>query len=346
VVTKRSKARWLRFSLRTLLVAVTLFGVWLGWWCHRARQQKASVEAITRLGGWSYYDFQLVNGKFDPQARSPIPKWLLDRLGYDYFHNVVEVNLVYNNNSGRRLENPVLTDEALARLGGLPKLRCLLLCKTQTSNDGLKHVGELRHLEELFMWDAREVTDAGIAHLADLRRLQYLHCSNSQITDESLRVLATLPRLKGLSLQGNRFTDKGLFYVRDMTQLTQLCVGLNPDREDEDGSSGPGRLHHNSRTEPRNAQDFDFAQYGAIALPSRKPPSRKPITDDGLVYVRKLVNLELLDLQKTQVTSRGLKNLEDLKNLKELWLSDSAVTDTSEIQKTLPNCKITGGSGG
>jgi Leucine-rich repeat (LRR) protein len=233
---------------------------------------------------------------------------VLDRLGYDYFHNVVDVNLVYNDDSGKRLDNNVLTDEALAHLHGFPKLRKLALHGTQASDDGLKHVGNLRALEELFMWDASAVTDEGIAHLSGLKRLKYLHCTNTQITDESLRVLATLPSLTGISAQENRFTDQGLRYVQDMVRLKELFVGL----------VGPHKGPAQSGTLPR-----------------------KPITDAGLVHLKGLVNLTLLDLQTTEVTSDGLKHLEGLKNLKDLWLSGSAVTDTSEFQKALPKCKIT-----
>ena len=39
-----AKRRWLRFSIRTLLVAVTIFCVWLGWQVSIVRERKAVSE--------------------------------------------------------------------------------------------------------------------------------------------------------------------------------------------------------------------------------------------------------------------------------------------------------------
>jgi hypothetical protein len=45
------KRRWFQFSLRSLLLAVTAFGVWLGWESHVVRERKAALEEIKRTGG-------------------------------------------------------------------------------------------------------------------------------------------------------------------------------------------------------------------------------------------------------------------------------------------------------
>ncbi len=62
---------------------------------------------------------------FDPKAESAVPKWLLDRLGLDFFYSVVQVNLNYSEDGGKREENHNPTDEALQRLANLPNLRVL-----------------------------------------------------------------------------------------------------------------------------------------------------------------------------------------------------------------------------
>src|SRR5687768_2956799 len=118
----RSKRRWLQFSLRTFLVLLTVFGVWLGLHVRSARNQKESVEAIRRLGGWYYYDFQNYDpktSKVDLQAEPWAPKWLLAYLGDDFFHDVVMVNMNYNDDTGKRLDNNQLTDEILPHLEGV-----------------------------------------------------------------------------------------------------------------------------------------------------------------------------------------------------------------------------------
>jgi hypothetical protein len=47
----KRKRRGFQFSLRTLLLAVTAFGVWLGWESHVVRERKAALEDIERTGG-------------------------------------------------------------------------------------------------------------------------------------------------------------------------------------------------------------------------------------------------------------------------------------------------------
>lgn len=294
--------RWLRFSLGSLLLVITLASVWLGWWRQRALQQQAAVAALTKHGGWCYYDYQIVNNQPDPQATSPIPRWLLDQLGDDYFHPVVEVNFAYGTTRYGRREGASPLEEALCSLPDLPRLKRLLMSGDRLNDAGLQHVGKLPELKEIYLWDATNVTDAGMAHLRGLQQLEYVHCSNSQITDESLRVFAMLPRVNGLSLQGSAFTDRGLLYLQNMVQLKTLCVGQLPP--------------------------------GASA--------RKPITNAGLQHLRKLNKLELLDLQATQVTPEGLAALSQLTSLKELWAGNTAIlqSDLKTLQAKLPLCQL------
>jgi len=42
----KPKRRWLRFSIRTLLVAVTLFCVWLGWQWRIVQERRAVKELL------------------------------------------------------------------------------------------------------------------------------------------------------------------------------------------------------------------------------------------------------------------------------------------------------------
>jgi len=50
----KSKRR-VRFTLRTLLVLVTVFCIWLAWQVDRARKQQRAVDRILALGGDASY---------------------------------------------------------------------------------------------------------------------------------------------------------------------------------------------------------------------------------------------------------------------------------------------------
>ena len=67
------------------------------------------------------------------------------------------------------------------------------------------------------------------------------------------------------------------------------------------------------------------------------------ITDDGLVHLRNLKQLETLDLKKNKrLTDAGLVHLEGLKNLDQLILIGTQVTPAGvkKLQQKLPNTKI------
>src|SRR5262245_39529566 len=136
--------RWLRISLRTLLILVTAFCVWLGIKVNHARRQQAAVQKVEELGGLVYYDYECRDvpgedlGSVDPSAQLRAPQWLLNRLGQDYFATVVKVV-----GSG-----PEMTDDVLGVLTDFP---------------------DLKYVE---LHDAFRISDAGFAHLKSLSDLQ------------------------------------------------------------------------------------------------------------------------------------------------------------------------------
>ena len=73
----------------------------------------------------------------------------------------------------------------------------------------------------------------------------------------------------------------------------------------------------------------------------------KKITAAGLVHLKGMTWLHVLGLGGTHVTDAGLVHLKELANLQTLWLNylgnGTKVADAgvAELQKALPNCKIT-----
>lgn len=215
------RRRWFRFSLRSLLLAMFVIAVWLGWLCNRARQQKASVAGITKLGGTIIYDHEYdgdqvpfatsigslwrqFSGRelyvLDAEPRGP--RWLRRWIGDDFFQTVVAVDLS---------QYPTqVNDDDLRHLRDLVGMRRLLLDNCEGVTDrGLECIQGLHKLERLYL-DGTSITDRGLVHLRGLAKLEYLSLEGTKITDDGLIHLKQLPRLRWLNLSKTRITNQGL----------------------------------------------------------------------------------------------------------------------------------------
>lgn len=233
-----------------------------------AAEQRA-VKTIQRLGGWV---------KTDKDG------------------HVVRVNMVFHNGKAKkRLRNHNESPEVLKVVSQFPRLKALMLHRGQATDDGLKYLQSLKHVEEIYLWEPDKVTDAGIAHLKPLKSLRYLHVSNRQfgtgLTDKSLEHLGTMKGLTGLSLQGHRFTDEGLKHVSKLTRLTALAIGL-------------GR---NKITDRGVAYIVGLKSLRTLGL------QETAITDEALEEIEfaKLTNLKHLWVRQTDVTQGGVAELKE-----------------------------------
>ena len=59
----KHKRRWLRFSLKSFLVVLTVFCVWLGALVYRVNQQREVVQWVRDMGDTIRYDFERSGGQ-------------------------------------------------------------------------------------------------------------------------------------------------------------------------------------------------------------------------------------------------------------------------------------------
>ena len=196
----RPRSFWPRFTLRIVLVLMTLLCILLAIWTHRARAQRQLVERI----GEVYYDYQgriHYDERDDPSSpgllerRSPVPQWLLDRLGVDFFHNV---HVAW------------VQDQSV-----IPELYRLDLQELNIISD--------------------DVTDADIEHLTNLRNLDQItifpHGRYSgrdpqltPVTDRTLEIIGSLPRIEKVGLCGTGFTAEGLASLAKAKKLRMVYI--------------------------------------------------------------------------------------------------------------------------
>jgi Leucine Rich repeat len=184
-----SRQSWLRISVRGLIILVLVIGGWLGWIVNSARVQHDAVVAIQRAGGFVQYDWQWRNGDYvQGQQYPPWPRWLVDRIGVDFFSDVTLVNLL-----------------------------------ERGSNEHLRHVGRLGRLERLNLHGA-PVTDVGLTYLKGLMHLQILDLDETRVTDAGLVNLTGMSSLKSIALSGTGVTDLGIDHLKRLMSLRELVV--------------------------------------------------------------------------------------------------------------------------
>lgn len=221
-VPRKPRRRWLQFGTRTLLLTTMFLSVSLGFYMQRVRRQKEAVQEIRDLGGWVYYDYQerkrSGSSYFEPTAEPTLPRSVLDWFGEDFFFDVAACSYANAGNAHARLDA-----ESLQPLREFPELQELYLRDGQATDEALEFIGTLKSLKILYLWDSPDVTDAGIAHLAGLSRLEKFAVTNSQIGDEALKTLGRLPKMSTLMLRFNHFSNRGLVHLQDSRNLRQLA---------------------------------------------------------------------------------------------------------------------------
>ena len=154
--------RFLRFSVRGLILIVIVLGAGLGWIVRQAHIQRDAVAAIRKAGGTVSYDWEWKDGKSIRGGKPWAPRWLVDLIGTDYFGHVAVVD-----------------------------------CRgASTATDAtLAHVGPLTRLQWLSVYHA-SVSDAGLVHLKGLTNLSFLQLAGTQVTDAGMNELKrSLPSL-------------------------------------------------------------------------------------------------------------------------------------------------------
>jgi hypothetical protein len=198
--------RRFQFSLRSLLVFITLCAIpcsWLGVKMQQARLQRDAAEVVRGLGGTVLFG-ELVG-----------PEWLRSLVGQDAcaedFCDVVVV----------RLDGPQVTDAHLRHFGRLGHLRELSLTNTSVTDTGLKQITGLNQLRSLSL-NGTKITDVGIEHLQGLKQLRDLLLNGTKVTDVGVGHLKYLDQLQTLWLCDTQVTDSGLENLRGLSHLRVL----------------------------------------------------------------------------------------------------------------------------
>jgi hypothetical protein len=246
--------KYMRISVRGLVVAVLVLGGGFGWVVNRARVQREAVAAIERAGGSVKYEWDFADGHVISGGEPAWPKWLLKNLGPNYFAHIAVAELPRGATDEHLrpvaalkslelliLRNSRITGSGLAPVAGLAELRNLQIYNSQIDAGGMQHLTRLSRLEQLLLWGTR-FGDEELIHVKSLPSLKVLALGQTSVTDAGLAHLEGLSNLAHLSLRRTKITDAGLEHLKGLAHLSFL--GL-----ERTGISGAGLRHLHSLTE-------------------------------------------------------------------------------------------------
>jgi len=324
-IRTKPRRRWLRFSLRTLLAALTILCIWLGWQVTAARRQHEAIVAILAANGEVEFDDKKVltghtqYARVNPDDREVGPLWLREIFGDDFFRTVVEVRLVAD----------------MAQLEKLPSIRKLSLGGQKVTSGGeprairdsdLAFLKNLGSLEELNL-DYEEVEGSALANLPKPQRLKQLSLRNDPINDAGMESIGAMRNLEYLDLTGSRITDAGFENLRKLSKLKTLRIVATKisDAGFKYVASNDIEMLEAYQTQ---LGDDALARIGEMRHLKHLSVDQSRITDAGLRRLRSLAHLVGLRMTDTNVSDEGFKYI-DLSRMESLDLSHTHVGDAS-----------------
>jgi len=313
-VNAKPKRRWYQFSLKALLAVMGVAGVVLGWlanyrycalraeahdkelrwWETSSRFATRSLdEHSEKIRGYAERQRQLR----DEFLRAAWLPWLrpsdvvtpderqteaiekLHCLGIERASRT-SVEMGYLGRRGR--EEPThFGDDDLPILRDLPDLVELSIMNGQVTDRGMATIAQLPKLTNLNLFHL-PINDAGVAQIAKLSRLKQLMLTGGKISDEGVAELAKLSDLEELSLAGAEMTDAGSRSLKRLTRLQFLSLS---------GTKLTDRGLENLK---------DLTELTHLRL------NGTAISDAGLAHLKRMTKLQTLSIGDTRVTSERL----------------------------------------
>ena len=213
----------LRFSLRALLIFVTIIGVVIlpiGIRVFRAeskrRQQLIAMELVQQNGGSAW-------GSVKHPTAEQVTAIAFDRLTDDkvrvlmphlrQFPNLIELQIN---------RSPRLTDKSVESIVALSQLERLYFHDVTLTDQSAKHLRRLSHLKRLFL-SGDIMTDQALPDLASLQYLESLGLSSPKMTNDGVAALSSLSKLQELHITDTSITDAGLREL-GQTSTTKLVI--------------------------------------------------------------------------------------------------------------------------
>jgi hypothetical protein len=298
------KRRWLRFGVRTLLVLVTLFCVWLGWFMHGVHKQRKAAARLEKYGAELVYFPVFTMRPWNDILPRSVRRGLNASLPSDDWRRLTSVNV----------ESADFQDKDLDILADLPHLDRLRLPGTSITDAGLQRLAGLK-AGKLILLDLRQtkITDTGLAHISKMKRLEWLFLAGTGVSDAGMKEVSKLTNLEYLSLDDTQVTDAGIAHLRSLQKLDEFSL---------DGTPVTGACLEDL-VEIKSLRVLDLRE--------------TEMQGEGLAQLAALPKLELLILNDTSVSDADLPYLRQLSHVAVIWVVGTKLS--AEAIRQLPNAR-------
>jgi len=228
-------------------------------------------------------------------------------------------------------------DKAFGQLRGCSRLKTLDARVCGLTDESLVTIGSLTRLETARLGQ-NDFTDSSLKELLKLKQLERLELDSCDITDTGLGVLAKLPKLRFLSLSRTYVTRDGIAKLKKARPgIDVRLTGVSAVANTTDSLVGQFNLNREApiirRLEPKGFRFQIEGSYGRLI--AVRFPDGYQTTDEDMRWLGRCTGMRDFRGEKPSlVTSRGVRELAELTELKYLYLN-SPKLDNSTLSELL-----------
>jgi uncharacterized membrane protein YciS (DUF1049 family) len=206
-----------QFSLETLVAAMTILGLVLGWLVDRNQLLKRIAAVESSIDAKVASRTAELREQLNLRQRLQVSEHSLQSV-----EGLLKRNMeVYADVTTVSLDDSKCVDADVAMLVQFPTIRCVQLHDAQLTNAVANHLAKLPNLEKAWL-SGPWITDETIAALSVLEKLDGLGLDDSNISDAGLEQLGKLSELETLLLIGSPVSDEGLHHLTSLHKLHDL----------------------------------------------------------------------------------------------------------------------------
>jgi hypothetical protein len=313
-----------RYTLRALLVFVTLFCLWGGYHANRAFKQRQARSVLLRY-----------NASISSELEWPEPPW--DPLGaLDYGYQRLVQTIWRDPYVTHVSVTSPLPPEVIDALGALPHLRNLTLKPPP-------HLQRWNPKSRTPVLDPQvKMPGAALDRILGGKRLRYLQLDEWSFSEADFRAISRQRDLEGLTMTMTSLSEEGLAELITLPRLQSFtCYGCQVTGAQLAGLPG-------SRTLERIRADYSPVGVEFAAFIARSPHvtdlivQSDTIDDDFIRHLGPHPSLQRLDIWRGSVTDLSVAAFAAMPALKSVSLHDTAVTEPGavELKMTRPNVEV------